>query len=120
MCFSDFSGLGKVASLISNTIEWCPIVSVRVPDKSVFSTSLVRMLSMHDFLQLGRLWVAIDITGEYPFLRIQSSKFDMILDLDSRRSMLKSPIICTPLSGSVVKMCSSLVIKASVLPLGGL
>ena len=65
------------------------------------------MLSIHDFLKLGRLWVAIDITGEYPFLRIQSSKSDIILGLDSRRSMLKSPIIRTPLSGSVVRMCSS-------------
>ena len=51
MCFSDFSGFGKAVSHISNTIEWFPVVSIRVPDKTVFSILLVRMLSIHDFLQ---------------------------------------------------------------------
>ena len=56
--------------------------------------SLVRILSMHDFLQLGLLWVVIDIVG-LKLLHVKVSSNVLTEVLLGNRLMLKSHIVCT-------------------------
>ena len=66
-----------------------------VPEHTVFSISLVKILSIHDSLHPGFSCVTVDITGTKPKLDETNSKSVTCLLLSSCRLMLKSPKKCT-------------------------
>ena len=89
-----------------------------VPESIVDSGSLMKILSIHDALQLSLKCVAIEIVGENPFVYIHSS-YSLLTTL-LWRLMLKSPIIKDWLLAIDSRMVLNSLLKSSLFPSFGL
>ena len=76
-----------------NIGEWLDNLFSRVPDTTMFSMSVVKMLSMQVLRQFGCSCVAIEISGDKPCERNICSYWEAFLSSLFNKSRLKSPIM---------------------------